>query len=236
MEIDNISKQPADSQQSRVSPDFPHKANLLMMGVGVIFFLGVGLLAGYLLWGNNRIASQNVNQQTQISPTSVNETAHYALPAVTNVTTPSQISIDWDGLAKGEYAIMNNYAKTVNGWIIRVYIMEHNPTQSIQNHVTDNKRSTHGDLMSVYWQKQLQINGYQAIIQEVFVNPESPYNNGQHGNTMDSYIVNIEQDTLAKVIGIPPIPQADRFDITHRLNQEYIDQFQDILSTFQFPQ
>ena len=59
----------ANVPQQPVMPSNHSRPNTLLMGIGAVVLLGLGLLGGYLLWGNNRIAAQNVNQQTQVSPT-----------------------------------------------------------------------------------------------------------------------------------------------------------------------
>lgn len=71
--MENTNQQSPELQQPIVPPAKSKIPSTLLMGTGAVVLLGLGLLVGYLLWGNNRIASQSVNQQVQVSPTGTSE-------------------------------------------------------------------------------------------------------------------------------------------------------------------
>ncbi|MBI2612030.1 hypothetical protein HYW54_04790 [Candidatus Gottesmanbacteria bacterium] len=70
MEANNENLQSPVSQQAVVA-NISHRRNTILLGFGALALLGLGLLTGYLLWGNNNTPSQNANQQLTVSPTRI---------------------------------------------------------------------------------------------------------------------------------------------------------------------
>lgn len=68
-------------------PQSPRKSNTLLMGVGAIFLVGLGLLAGFLLFGNkNKPSTSNIQSVTQVTPTETVIPINSAAEEITYIT------------------------------------------------------------------------------------------------------------------------------------------------------
>ena len=69
MDTENAIQQDSTPSQSVAPSNNSSKPNKIFWGIGVGALLGLGLLGGYLLWGNSLKDSQNLNQNDVVSPT-----------------------------------------------------------------------------------------------------------------------------------------------------------------------
>lgn len=87
MDENNSSLQQGAPQQLPTPSATSNKLNPLFLGIGAVILLGVGLLGGYLFRGNsNEHISENMYQQTQLSPTSY---------ATSPTSTPTDQTATW---------------------------------------------------------------------------------------------------------------------------------------------
>ena len=145
------------------------------------------------------------------------------IPRTPTPTQRTVASIDWQGLIIGKYMRTNNYIKASNNWSIGAEMENKQSNVSLMDYI---KSLSYISLPIS--QKQLTINGYEAVIEELFEYPV--------GNSVVAYIVNNSGDKVVRIYGIPKIPIENRVDIKYRLSSKFIDEFQGIISTFRFAQ
>ncbi len=92
--VENANQQSSVPQQPGPQAHSQHP-HMLFMGLGAVALIGMGLLGGYLLWGNNRTASLNVNERNQAVTTATQASPTQVVTEAPIKALESNIPADW---------------------------------------------------------------------------------------------------------------------------------------------
>lgn len=180
-------------------------------GIAILFILGVTLIIGIYWYYQKQVSTPNNPNQikVQLAPN----------PTIEPATT--KINLNWNTVFDA-----NNYVKAPNGWSVLAERIKNSEHLSLDLFV---KAYYGGDLgvgkQKVNSQEEAMIGQYKGYFLEVFGNPA--------GQIMEA-MIQIDESTMVRVIGLPPIPIKDSVDIDKRLPQDKINEFKQILSDFEF--